>query len=105
MVEDGPKHGSEQERAGGTGAAFPESYREFKVVPKSESKSGGGRSAALEPSVEESPCVLKCYINVVYYLCNLILIYTGGAPAQQSKIKLSAKCFQSGSACVSKVTS
>lgn len=32
---------------------------------------------------------MKCYINVVYYLCNLTLIYTGGEPAQQSKIKLS----------------
>lgn len=76
-TEDGPKHSPPLlERAGGARAAFPESWRRFNLGPNCETTSGGGRSVVLEPCTEESPHAMNRYINVVYYLCNLILIYT-----------------------------
>lgn len=77
VMEDGPKHSPPlPERAGGAGAAFPESWRRFNLGPNCETASGGGRSVVLEPCTKEFPHAMNRYINVMYYLCNLILIYT-----------------------------
>lgn len=93
MMEDGPTHSSLLLETAG-GAVLPLLILTWSLSLNPRVNQSLDEAGVLHLSLAESPRAMERCVNVVYYLCNLLLIYTGGEPAQQSRIKLSTECFQ-----------
>lgn len=93
MMEDGPTHSSLLLETAG-GAVLPLLSLTWSLNLDPRVNQSLDEAGVLHSSLAESPRAMERCVNVVYYLCNLLLIYTGGEPAQQSRIKLSTECFQ-----------